>query len=368
MTNQSKKFDSVWDFVEAYYPNYHSSQQIADANDLELIVSGEEIDESSGAYELLNTRYGGDRNSAYPDRDEVMLSVYESAIQGYIEQPDAYIEKPDAYTIFLMAQIIQISKPDLEYDLLWDEATRNAHGFIQSPLANVDMPLLELVTIYLDDQGYKIPISVEAHSDGGTYQMNDPKIAGIVNSTIASLKSIDIDGETTEYIINEIGMREQMQKQLNPIPEEREPTYVLFGDDLVRFVDQCNADAEKIAEKIHDDIGGVKVFEPDASAGSIVESTIGWGDYLIIHGAQYREIKRHLDRLSTPPEPETEHIYMTTTEEMSLRMGLINRDADNIREFLMAQGLFDEDSEVWKYLNNIKIATDLSDPECLSWA
>jgi hypothetical protein len=38
----------------------------------------------------------------------------------------------------------------------------------------------------------------------------------IVNVVIAALKEIEIDGEMMEYIINEVGMRDQMIKQLTP--------------------------------------------------------------------------------------------------------------------------------------------------------
>ena len=38
----------------------------------------------------------------------------------------------------------------------------------------------------------------------------------IVNVVIAALKEIEVDGEMMEYIINEVGMRDQMIKQLTP--------------------------------------------------------------------------------------------------------------------------------------------------------
>jgi len=38
----------------------------------------------------------------------------------------------------------------------------------------------------------------------------------IVNVVIAALKEIELDGETMEHIINEVGMRDQMIKQLTP--------------------------------------------------------------------------------------------------------------------------------------------------------
>jgi hypothetical protein len=40
------------------------------------------------------------------------------------------------------------------------------------------------------------------------------KTEQIVREVIAKLKGIDIDGETMQYIIDEIGMTQQMQRQL----------------------------------------------------------------------------------------------------------------------------------------------------------
>ena len=36
----------------------------------------------------------------------------------------------------------------------------------------------------------------------------------IVNNIISQLKEIDVDGETMEYILKQVGMEEQMLKQL----------------------------------------------------------------------------------------------------------------------------------------------------------
>jgi hypothetical protein len=40
------------------------------------------------------------------------------------------------------------------------------------------------------------------------------KTEQIVREVIAKLKGIDIDGETMQYIIDEVGMTQQMQRQL----------------------------------------------------------------------------------------------------------------------------------------------------------
>ena len=48
-----------------------------------------------------------------------------------------------------------------------------------------------------------------------TYLMNDPSIEYAVHHIIDMLRTIDIDGETMEYILEQVGMEEQMFKQLS---------------------------------------------------------------------------------------------------------------------------------------------------------
>lgn len=47
-----------------------------------------------------------------------------------------------------------------------------------------------------------------------TYLMSDPSIEFAVHHIIDMLRTIDIDGETMEYIIEQVGMQEQMRHQL----------------------------------------------------------------------------------------------------------------------------------------------------------
>ena len=46
-----------------------------------------------------------------------------------------------------------------------------------------------------------------------TYQMKQNP--GVVETVIDMLKHINVDGETMEYILREVGMEDQMHKQLN---------------------------------------------------------------------------------------------------------------------------------------------------------
>jgi hypothetical protein len=47
-----------------------------------------------------------------------------------------------------------------------------------------------------------------------TQLMTNPMIESTVESIIATLKHIDIDGETMEYILHQVGMDDQMLRQL----------------------------------------------------------------------------------------------------------------------------------------------------------
>ena len=47
-----------------------------------------------------------------------------------------------------------------------------------------------------------------------TQLMTNPMIESTVESIIATLNHIDIDGETMEYILEQVGMTDQMLRQL----------------------------------------------------------------------------------------------------------------------------------------------------------
>ena len=46
--------------------------------------------------------------------------------------------------------------------------------------------------------------------------MSDPAVKSKVEMVIKTLQSIDIDGETMQYILEKVGMDEQLQHQLTP--------------------------------------------------------------------------------------------------------------------------------------------------------
>ena len=47
-----------------------------------------------------------------------------------------------------------------------------------------------------------------------TYLMSNPSVKDKVEMVIATLKDIDIDGETMEHILDQVGMTDQMASQL----------------------------------------------------------------------------------------------------------------------------------------------------------
>lgn len=75
---------SVWEFVEKYYPEYSSSDEIATANDIDQILTEPDHEWSEGATRIWEG-YESDLAAIAILQDEVMTSVYKKAIQGYID-------------------------------------------------------------------------------------------------------------------------------------------------------------------------------------------------------------------------------------------------------------------------------------------
>lgn len=49
-----------------------------------------------------------------------------------------------------------------------------------------------------------------------TQLMSDPTVKAKVQMVIKTLKEIDVDGETMQHILEQVGMSEQMLQQLTP--------------------------------------------------------------------------------------------------------------------------------------------------------
>lgn len=78
---------TAWDFVEENYPNYHTSQEIAENDDLHKLVNGEfEI----GAHKFLMKEYEGEaeNDKIQLDLNESLVRIYEESIENfYAKQP-----------------------------------------------------------------------------------------------------------------------------------------------------------------------------------------------------------------------------------------------------------------------------------------
>lgn len=102
---ETRKLESAWDFVERYFPQYTSSEVIAENNDLQVIVDGE-IQPDSCALQLyesieaeLKRGQGNEPGITDPSEDDIFLEaadrldqstkeIYETAILGYIAGVD----------------------------------------------------------------------------------------------------------------------------------------------------------------------------------------------------------------------------------------------------------------------------------------
>jgi len=77
---------SPWDFVEKYYPNYSSSCIIALANDLDMIVSERRTEWSESIVKLFQGDIiHGDTQKAINLHNNYLVTVYQEAIKGYIQ-------------------------------------------------------------------------------------------------------------------------------------------------------------------------------------------------------------------------------------------------------------------------------------------
>lgn len=85
---------TIWDFVEAYYPNYSSSDEILHNEDLLKLIEGQVDTGADSIYneireELLifdiEPREEEILGLAQQRYSESLVSIYEQAIQGYLE-------------------------------------------------------------------------------------------------------------------------------------------------------------------------------------------------------------------------------------------------------------------------------------------
>ena len=106
-------------------------------------------------------------------------------------------------------QIAKRLKEDTAYQEFFKKAMDKFK--ISSP-ADLKDPVRKKEFFDYIDKNYKAKDEVSE----GTYLMSNPETKSKVEMVINTLKEIDVDGETMEYILKEVGMEEQMLHQLTP--------------------------------------------------------------------------------------------------------------------------------------------------------
>lgn len=83
------KLESAWDFVGKYYHKYYQCDDIAHNGDLQKL-SEKEYEDGDCAHCLLIREYDGDLKNPQIaiDLESSNASIYEQAIEGFVEQTD----------------------------------------------------------------------------------------------------------------------------------------------------------------------------------------------------------------------------------------------------------------------------------------
>jgi hypothetical protein len=83
--DEDQKLTIPWDFVEKYYPGYSSCDQIAKANDLDVIMTEPDCNWGEAAQLMWKYELSQSFVAAARVNDELLVKIYQSAIEGYIE-------------------------------------------------------------------------------------------------------------------------------------------------------------------------------------------------------------------------------------------------------------------------------------------
>jgi len=75
--------ENVTEFIETFYPNYHSCAQIARWNDLTVILNNEHV-HGSIAYSMWLHEFDGIMSNVGIAYDQLNADILEKAIQGFI--------------------------------------------------------------------------------------------------------------------------------------------------------------------------------------------------------------------------------------------------------------------------------------------
>ena len=103
--------------------------------------------------------------------------------------------------------IVKRLKEDTAYQEFFKKAMSRFN--IDSP-ADLKDPMRKKEFFDYIDKNYKAKDEMSEN----TYLMSNPEVKSKVEMVISTLRDIDVDGETMEYILKEVGMEDQMMSQL----------------------------------------------------------------------------------------------------------------------------------------------------------
>lgn len=168
---------------------------------------------SSPQFERLSTSKTKAAVKDMQDEWKASASNYKN-IEAYFKEmeemgdEEAFMENKMSKT----KKMVKRLKEDTEYQEFFKKAMDKFK--INSP-ADLKDPAKKKQFFDYIDTNYKA--KVETINEVGSQRMAEsPVVAQKVKQVIDLLMSIDIDGETMQYILEEVGMDEQMQQQLTP--------------------------------------------------------------------------------------------------------------------------------------------------------
>lgn len=120
------------------------------------------------------------------------------------------------------SKIIKRLKEETEYQTFFKKAMDK---FKISTPADLKDPVRKKEFFDYIDKNYKAKDEMSEN----TYQMSNPAVKTKVEMVINTLKEIEVDGETMEYILDEVGMSDQMASQLSDKVDDEGFPYISGG-------------------------------------------------------------------------------------------------------------------------------------------
>ena len=120
------------------------------------------------------------------------------------------------------SKIIKRLKEETEYQTFFKKAMDK---FKISTPADLKDPVRKKEFFDYIDKNYKAKDEMSEN----TYQMSNPAVKTKVEMVINTLKEIEVDGETMEYILDEVGMSDQMASQLSDKVDDEGFPYMSGG-------------------------------------------------------------------------------------------------------------------------------------------